>query len=513
MARPMPVRAGARVVKRIGRFHVGWSADSAVRADKEKHMDNTDLYIGGAFRPASDGGRFDVLNPADETVLASVASATTDDAMAALDAADAAFADWAGRTPRARAEVLRRAFELMTARLDEFARIITLENGKALADAKAEATYAAEFFRWYAEEAVRAEGHLGHAPASGARILVHQKPAGIAILVTPWNFPAAMGTRKIAPALAAGCPVIIKPASETPLTMLALMPLLEEAGVPKGIVNVLPSRSSGTIVAKMMNDPRVRVISFTGSTEVGRKLLHTAADTILKPAMELGGNAPFIVFEDADLEAAADGLMVAKMRNGGEACTAANRIYVHKAVEDRFVDIFTGKMAALKMGNGLEEGVALGPLVNAETRDKVADFVDDAVAKGAKVRLGGQRPNVTGFYYPATVLTGVTPDADMVRDEIFGPVAAIQTFEDEADVVARANDTEYGLVAYLYTGDFKRGLKVSEQLDYGMVGLNRGLVSDPAAPFGGTKQSGLGREGGKEGMAEFMETQYIAAAW
>ncbi|WMS41545.1 NAD-dependent succinate-semialdehyde dehydrogenase [Acuticoccus sp. MNP-M23] len=476
-------------------------------------MDHTDLYIDGAFRPASDGGRFDVLNPADETVLASVASATTADADAALDAAGAAFAEWAGRTPRARSQILRRAFELMTERIDEFARLITLENGKALSDAKGEAAYAAEFFRWYAEEAVRAEGHLGHAPASGARILVHQKPAGIAVLVTPWNFPAAMGTRKIAPALAAGCPVIIKPASETPLTMLALMPLLEEAGVPKGIVNVLPSRSSGTIVARMMGDPRVRVISFTGSTEVGRKLLHTAADTILKPAMELGGNAPFIVFEDADLEAAADGLMVAKMRNGGEACTAANRIYVHKAVEERFTEIFTAKMAALKMGNGLDDGVGLGPLVNADTRDKVAGFVDDAVAKGATVRLGGERPGGTGFYYPATVLTGITPNALLVDDEIFGPVAAIQTFDDEADVIARANDTEYGLVAYLYTGDFKRGLKVSETLDYGMIGLNRGLVSDPAAPFGGTKQSGLGREGGKEGMAEFMETQYISAAW
>ncbi|MEO1104457.1 MAG: aldehyde dehydrogenase family protein, partial [Pseudomonadota bacterium] len=324
---------------------------------------------------------------------------------------------------------------------------------------------------------------------------------------------AAMGTRKIAPALAAGCPVVIKPASETPLTMLALMPVLEEAGVPKGIVNVLPSRSSGAVVGAMMKDPRVRVISFTGSTEVGRKLLHNAADTILKPAMELGGNAPFIVFEDADLEAAADGLMVAKMRNGGEACTAANRIYVHKNVEAPFVETFTAKMAALKMGNGLDEGVTLGPLVNAETRDKVAAFVDDAVNKGANIRLGGQRPNVTGFFYPATVLTDVPDNADLLRDEIFGPVAAIQTFSDEAEIVTRANDTEYGLVAYLYTGDLKRGLKVSEQLDYGMVGLNRGLVSDPAAPFGGTKQSGLGREGGKEGMLEFQETQYIATNW
>lgn len=476
-------------------------------------MDHTDLYINGAFRPASDSARFPVLNPADETELATVASATVEDAQAAVDAAHDAFAAWAATTPRHRSEVLRRAFELMLARKEEFARLITLENGKALSDARGEAAYAAEFFRWYAEEAVRAEGHLGPAPATGARVLVHQRPAGIAVMVTPWNFPAAMGTRKIAPALAAGCTMVVKPASETPLTMLALMPILEEAGVPKGVVNVLPSRSSGAVVGEMMGDPRVRVISFTGSTEVGRKLLRTAADTVLKPAMELGGNAPFIVFDDADLEAAADGLMIAKMRNGGEACTAANRIYVHEKVEAPFVDIFSAKMAALKMGNGLEDGVGLGPLVNAETRDKVAAFVDDAVAKGAEVKLGGQRPNVNGFYYPATVLTNVPETADMVNDEIFGPVAAIQTFREDDEVIARANNTEYGLVAYLYTGDLKRGLSVSERLDFGMVGLNRGLVSDPAAPFGGTKQSGLGREGGKEGLLEFMETQYISTEW
>ncbi|MEM9221028.1 MAG: NAD-dependent succinate-semialdehyde dehydrogenase [Pseudomonadota bacterium] len=476
-------------------------------------MYNTDLYLDGTFRPASDGARFDVLNPADETVLASVASATVEDAMAALDAAQDAFAGWAAKTPRARSDVLRAAYELMRGEVDKLARLITLENGKALSDAKAEAGYAAEFFRWYAEEAVRAEGHLGHAPASGARMLVHQKPAGIAILVTPWNFPAAMGTRKIAPALAAGCPVVIKPASETPLTMLALAPILEEAGVPKGLVNILPSKASGAVVGAMMRDPRSRIISFTGSTAVGKTLLKGAADNILVPAMELGGNAPFIVFEDADLEAAADGLMVAKMRNGGEACTAANRIYVHKAVEGPFVEKFTRRMASLKMGNGLDEGVNLGPLVNAETRDKVAGFVDDAVNKGAKLRLGGQRPNVEGFFYPATVLTDVPDNADLLSDEIFGPVAAIQTFSDQDEIVDRANDTEYGLVAYLYTGDLKRGLAVSERLDFGMVGLNRGLVSDPAAPFGGTKQSGLGREGGKEGLMEFQETQYIATYW
>lgn len=473
----------------------------------------TKLYINGTWRDASDGATFDVLNPADETVLASVANGTVDDALACLDAAEAAFEDWRARTPRKRGEILRRAFELFTERLEDFARLITLENGKARADAMGEAAYAAEFFRWYAEEAVRAEGHVGHAPASGARIIVHQKPAGIAVLVTPWNYPAAMGSRKIAPALAAGCPVVIKPASETPLTMLALMPLLEEAGVPPGVVNVLPSRASGTVVGAMLADPRVRVVSFTGSTEVGRKLLRAAADTVVKPAMELGGNAPFIVCKDADIEAAADGLMIAKMRNIGEACTAANRIYVHADVEAPFVNSFTAKMAALKMGNGIEDGVDVGPLVNAETRDKVEAFVNDAVAKGADVKLGGTRPNCPGFFYPPTVLTRVPDNADCLRDEIFGPVAAIQTFTDEDEIVARANNTEYGLVAYLYTEDMRRGLKLSEQLEFGMIGLNRGLVSDPAAPFGGVKQSGLGREGGKEGMLEFMETQYISTNW
>lgn len=471
------------------------------------------LYINGQWRDAANGQTFDIVNPADETVLTSVASSTVEDAIAAVDAADAAAKAWAKETPRTRSEVLRRAFTLFSERLEEFARLITLENGKARSDAMGEAAYAAEFFRWYAEEAVRIEGHMGMAPASGARTLVHHKPAGVAVLVTPWNYPAAMGTRKIAPALAAGCPVIVKPASETPLTMLALMPLLEEAGVPPGIVNVLPSRQSDTVVDAMLHDPRVRVVSFTGSTAVGRKLLHAAADQILKPAMELGGNAPFIVFDDADIDAAVEGLMVAKMRNLGEACTAANRIYVHRSVEEQFVERYVARMAALTMGNGLETNVDVGPLVNADTRDKVAAFVDDAVAKGAEIRLGGQTPDGKGFFYPPTVLTNVPDNADCLNDEIFGPVAAIQTFHDEEDVIARANDTEYGLVAYVFTEDLRRGLSVSERLDYGMVGLNRGLVSDPAAPFGGTKQSGLGREGGKDGILEFMETQYISTLW
>lgn len=474
-------------------------------------MDHTDLYIDGAWRPTAE--RFDVIDPATEDVIASVASAGIADADAALDAAERAMADWAARSPRARAEVLRRAWELMTARLDQFAALITRENGKARADAMGEAAYAAEFFRWFAEEAVRADGTITRAPASGARIIVQHRPAGLAVLITPWNYPAAMGTRKIAPALAAGCGVVIKPASETPLTMLALMPLLEEAGVPPGLVNVLPSRNTGPLVDHMLRDPRVRVVSFTGSTGVGRKLLKSAAEQVLKPAMELGGNAPCIVFEDADMEAAVEGTMLAKMRNLGEACTAANRIYVHADVAADFTRRLTARMAALKLGNGSDPSVDVGPLVNAATRDKVAAFVADAVAKGARVECGGTVPDGPGFFYPPTVLSGVPETADCVHDEIFGPVAAIQTFTDQEDVIRRANATEYGLVAYVFSGDFRRGMQVCERLDYGMVGLNRGLVSDPAAPFGGVKQSGLGREGGHEGMHEFMETQYISADW
>ena len=474
-------------------------------------MDWTDLYIDGEWHKGAE--RFDVINPATEEVLASVASADIADADAALDAAERAMRDWAAKTPRHRSEVLRRAWELMTERLEDFARLITLENGKARADAMGEATYAAEFFRWFAEEAVRADGLITHAPASGARIVVQHKPAGLAVLITPWNYPAAMGTRKIAPALAAGCGVIIKPASETPLTMLALMPLLEEAGVPKGLVNVLPSRKTGALVDHMLHDPRVRVVSFTGSTGVGRKLLKSAADQVLKPAMELGGNAPCIVFEDADMDTAVEGTMLAKMRNLGEACTAANRIYVHDAVAGEFTRRLTERMSALKVGDGSDASVDVGPLVNAATRDKVAEFVADAVAKGAKVECGGAVPNGPGFFYPPTVLSNVPETAECVHDEIFGPVAAIQTFDAQDDVIRRANDTEYGLVAYVFSGDFKRAMQVCERLEYGMVGLNRGLVSDPAAPFGGVKQSGLGREGGHEGMLEFMETQYISADW
>jgi succinate-semialdehyde dehydrogenase/glutarate-semialdehyde dehydrogenase len=473
----------------------------------------TGLYIGGKFRDASDGGRFDVLDPATEQVLTSVADGTVADGIAAVDAAAAAFEGWAARTPRERGEILRKCFEMFTAQKERFARLITLENGKALSDARGEAAYAAEFFRWFSEEGVRNLGSMSKAPASGARILVQHKPAGVAVLVTPWNFPAAMGTRKIAPALAAGCTVVLKPASETPLTMLALAALLQEAGVPPGVVNILPSRKSGAVVGAMLKDPRVRVISFTGSTEVGRKLLHAAADSVVTPAMELGGNAPFIVFEDADIDAAVDGAMIAKMRNMGEACTAANRFYVHESVHDAFVDKFAAKMKALKVGNGLEDGVAVGPLVNADTRDKVAGFVDDAIKRGARAVIGGKRPDGKGYYYPPTVLVNVSDDAKCLCDEIFGPVAPVMKFKTEEEVIRKANATEYGLISYLYTRDLARGMRVSERLEAGMIGLNRGLVSDPAAPFGGVKQSGLGREGAHEGLMEFLETQYISTNW
>src|ERR1700694_3485930 len=473
----------------------------------------TDLYIGGKWRKSSDNQRFDVIDPATERKITSVASATVEDAKAAVDAASAAFEGWASKKPRERGEILRKAFDLIMRDAERFAKLITVENGKALSDSRGEVAYAAEFFRWNAEEAVRNIGQVSRAPSSGARIFVHRKPAGVAVLVTPWNFPAAMATRKSAPPLAAGCTVVLKPASDTPLTMLALMPVLEEAGVPPGVCNVIPSRSSGKVVSEMLHDPRVRVVSFTGSTEVGRKLLHEAADNVVKPAMELGGNAPFIVFEDADIDAAIDGAMIAKMRNMGEACTAANRFYVHEKVHDEFTRKLTLKMAALKMGNGLDDGVALGPLVNAEGRDKVVELVDDAVSKGAKILTGGKRPDGAGFFYPATVLTNVSNDAKMLNEEIFGPVASLQTFTSEDEVIRRANDTIYGLVAYLYTKDIGRGLRVSGKLHVRMHGLNRGLVSDPAAPFGGTKQSGLGREGAHEGMMEFLETQYISVTW
>ncbi|MEI6282613.1 MAG: NAD-dependent succinate-semialdehyde dehydrogenase [Alphaproteobacteria bacterium] len=474
---------------------------------------STDLWINGQWRPASDGGRFDVEDPATEQTIVSVASATVDDCLGAVDAAQKAFGPWAAKSPRERGEILRRCYEIMIREKERLAKIITLENGKGLEDSRAEAAYAAEFFRWNAEEAVRVIGQTSMSPSSGARILTSYKPAGVSLLVTPWNFPAAMATRKIGPALAAGCSVVIKPASATPLTMLALMPILEEAGVPAGVVNVVPSMQSGKVVSAMLADIRVRVISFTGSTQVGRVLLREAAHNVVKPSMELGGNAPFIVFEDADIDAAVEGAMIAKMRNMGEACTAANRFYVHEQVADAFSAKMTDRMAALKMGNGLTEGIAVGPLVNKATRDKVESLVNDAVAKGAKVTTGGTRASGPGYFYPPTVLTDVPDTADLVWEEIFGPVAAIQTFRDEDLMIEQCNKSEYGLASYIYTRDIGRGMRVANRLETGMVGLNRGIVSDPAAPFGGVKQSGLGREGSKEGVLEYLETQYVSVGW
>ncbi len=473
----------------------------------------TDLLIGGGWQPSGDGNRFDVMDPATGQALASVADASVADGLAAVGAAHDALPGWAATAPRARGEVLRRAYELMTERGDDLARLIVAENGKAFSDARGEVTYAAEFFRWYAEEAVRAAGHIQTAPAGTNKIMVLRQPIGVCVLVTPWNFPAAMATRKIGPALAAGCTVVLKPASETPLTALAMGALLAEAGVPAGVVNVLPSRRSGSVVSAMLHDPRVRKLSFTGSTEVGQRLLHEAADNVVNTSMELGGNAPFVVFDDADLDAAVAGAMLAKMRNGGEACTAANRFYVQRGIADRFAGKFSAAMAALRMGPGLEPGVQLGPLVNAEGRDKVVSLVADAVAGGARVATGGETPDGDGFFYPPTVLVDVPQSAAIMAEEVFGPVAPLAVFDTEAEVVAWANHTEYGLVAYVYTADLARGLRVSEALEFGMVGLNRALVSDPAAPFGGVKQSGIGREGGHDGLLEYLETKYIAVQW
>ncbi|WP_326834831.1 NAD-dependent succinate-semialdehyde dehydrogenase [Amycolatopsis rhabdoformis] len=472
-----------------------------------------ELFIGGEWRPSSDGSRITVTDPATAGPLATVANGSVEDGRAAVDAAAAALPAWGATAPRARADVLQRAFTLMHERADELAELIVRENGKALPDALGEVNYAAEFFRWYAEETVRVAGTVQTAPGGANRILVLRQPIGVSVLVTPWNFPAAMATRKIAPALGAGCTVILKPASETPLTALAIAAILEEAGAPAGTVNVVPSTRSGQVVAAMVHDPRVRKLSFTGSTEVGRALLHTAADTVVSTSMELGGNAPFLVFDDADLDAAVDGAMIAKMRNGGQACTAANRFFVQRGVAPEFARRLAERMGALRVGPGTEAGIELGPLVNAAAVDKVDELVEGTVAAGARVLVGGKRPEGTGFYYPATVLADVPAGAPVLAEEIFGPVAPIVTFDTEDEVVAWANDTEHGLVSYVYTRDLARGLRLSEALESGMVGLNRGLVSEPAAPFGGVKQSGLGREGGHEGLLEYTESKYVAVSW
>jgi len=471
----------------------------------------TGLFIGGEW--VKGNGTFPVIDPATEEPLAEVADGTVSDALDAVSAAQDALPGWAATPPRQRAEILRRAYELMTERGEAFARLMSAENGKSLRDARGEAAYAAEFFRWYAEEAVRIEGTLMRSPSGANRILTLRQPIGVSVLVTPWNFPAAMATRKIGPALAAGCSVVLKPAGETPLTALAIAALLSEAGVPDGVVNVLTSRKSGATVSAMLHDPRVRKLSFTGSTEVGRILLHEAADTVLNCSMELGGNAPFIIFEDADIDAAVEGALIAKMRNGGEACTAANRFYVHESVADQFNATFAARLKALVVGPGLDEATEVGPLVNEDTRSKVAELVDGATSAGASVVTGGRSPDRRGYYYEPTLLDDIPADAAILSTEIFGPVAPVVRFSDEADAIRWANATEFGLVSYVYTRDLRRGLRVSEALDAGMIGLNRGIVSDPAAPFGGVKQSGLGREGAHEGLLEYTETKYIATDW
>lgn len=473
----------------------------------------TGLYVGGTWRAAASNATFDVFDPSTGKAIATVADCSEKEAMQAVESAYAAGPAWAATAPRVRSEILRRCFELMMARSGELAELISLENGKSLADAKGEVGYAAEFFRWFAEEAVRLNGELYIAPSGANRILVEHQPIGVAVLVTPWNFPAAMATRKIAPALAAGCTCVLKPAAETPLTALLLAEIFEKAGVPPGVLNVVTTKRSGAVVAAMLQDRRVRKLSFTGSTEVGKVLLRTAADNVLSCSMELGGNAPFIVFEDADLDAALDGAMIAKMRNGGEACTAANRFFVHRDIAEKFSQALTKRMAGLKVGPGYDPQTQCGPLINLEAVRRVKGLVDDAVKRGAVLLTGGTVSTDDGYFLAPTVLTNVSPDSAIAQQEIFGPVAALTVFDDEAEVIAAANNSEFGLISYVFTADLKRGLRVSERLESGMIGLNRGLVSDPAAPFGGSKHSGIGREGSHHGIMEFCEIKYIAANW
>jgi succinate-semialdehyde dehydrogenase/glutarate-semialdehyde dehydrogenase len=469
-----------------------------------------DLFIGGQWRAASEGGTFAVTDPATGETLCEVADATPRDGIAALDAAVHAQADWAATPPRQRGEILRRAFELMTARADELALLMTLEMGKPLAESKGEIAYAAEFFRWFAEEAVRIDGGYAVAPAGGSRLLVVRQPVGPCLLITPWNFPAAMGTRKIGPAIAAGCTMVIKPASQTPLTMLALAGLLTEAGLPDGVLNLITTSHSGRVMEPMIRDGRARKLSFTGSTEVGRRLIEQSAEKVLKVSMELGGNAPFLVFDDADLDAAVAGAMQAKMRNIGEACTAANRFYVQRGIAEAFTEKLIAKMGEQKMGRGTEDGVTVGPLIDSDAVDKVERLVADAAGRGAQVRLGGTAHEGPGHFFPPTVLSDVPGDAELRAEEIFGPVAPISVFDTEDEAVIAANDTEFGLVSYVFTQDLNRALRVSERLEAGMVGLNQGVVSNPAAPFGGVKQSGIGREGGAVGIDEYLEVKYVS---
>ncbi|MET7527944.1 NAD-dependent succinate-semialdehyde dehydrogenase [Streptomyces sp900116325] len=467
------------------------------------------LFIGGEWRPAAAGGVFSVEDPSLARELRTVADADADDAAAAAAAAAGAQQSWAATAPRERSEILRRGYELLIERREELALLMTLEMGKPLAEARGEVKYAAEFFRWFAEEAVRVEGGYQASPDGKDRFVVMKRPVGPVLLITPWNFPLAMGTRKIGPAVAAGCTMIIKPAEQTPLSMLKLAEILTEAGLPAGVLNVLTTSRPGEVVEPLMRGGVIRKMSFTGSTAVGRLLIEQSAEQVLRVSLELGGNAPFIVFDDADLDKAVEGAMAAKMRNIGEACTAANRMYVHASVADEFAERLAARMDELTVGRGTD-GTDVGPLIDEAGRAKVDELVADAVRRGAKVLTGGRHAEGEGYFYAPTVMTGVSPDSALMSQEIFGPVAPILTFTDEDEVIEAANDTEYGLVSYLFTENLHRAFRVSEKLDTGMIGLNKGVVSDPAAPFGGVKASGLGREGGRVGIDEFLETRYLA---
>jgi succinate-semialdehyde dehydrogenase/glutarate-semialdehyde dehydrogenase len=472
----------------------------------------TGLLIGGEWRDSASGNRFDVDDPATGKTLTTVADAGPADAVAALDAAAAAQADWAATSPRSRSDVLRRAFDAVHDRADDFALLMTLEMGKALAESHGEVAYGAEFLRWFSEEAVRIEGRYTTAPDGGSRLLVTRRPVGPALLITPWNFPLAMATRKIGPAVAAGCTMVLKPSELTPLTALLLAQVLVEAGLPAGVLNVVPTTSAATTTAPLFTDPRLRKLSFTGSTGVGRQLLQQASTTVLRTSMELGGNAPFLVFEDADVAAAVDGAVAAKLRNIGEACTAANRFLVHEDVAEEFAAALAQRFAAKTVGRGTEYGVEIGPLVDEHSRDKVQGLVQDAVSRGATVRAGGAALPGPGWFFEPTVLTGVPASARVLTEEVFGPVAPIVTFGTEDEAIAAANDTPFGLAAYAFTRDHGRVLRLSERLETGMLAVNTGIISNPAAPFGGVKQSGLGREGGSEGIEEYLETVYVGIA-
>jgi succinate-semialdehyde dehydrogenase/glutarate-semialdehyde dehydrogenase len=468
------------------------------------------LFIGGQWRDATGGGTLEVLDPATEEPICEVSDATPEDAMAALDAAVDAQPEWGSSAPNDRAGILWRAFELLMERADELATLMTLEMGKPVAESKSEIVYAADFFRWFSGEALRMEGNWKQFANGTSRVMVMKQPVGPTLMITPWNFPMAMGTRKLGPALAAGCTSVVKPASQTPLCMLALGQILEEAGLPGGVVNIFTTSSSGKTTAPLIEDPRLRKLSFTGSTEVGRSLIEASAKNVLNVSMELGGNAPFLVFDDADLDEAVEGALLAKMRNIGEACTAANRFHVAESVREEFTQRLAEKMGSLKVGRGTQDDVKVGPLIDEPSREKVKELVDDAVQRGGKLLVGGEPPGGRGYFFPPTVLDDVPVDARVFHEEIFGPVAPIAGFDSEEEAIERANDTEYGLVAYVFTRDIKRAIRVCEGLETGMVGLNQGMVSNAGAPFGGVKQSGIGREGGHEGLEEFLETKYVA---